>query len=96
MLPTQEGGFGIKDLHRQNRCLLLNFVHNLHLPNPLPWKSWFFSSTGRDLGETSKSPSFLEKIVDHCLPLYCAITRVEVVDGRATSFWFDKWTLGPP
>jgi hypothetical protein len=47
------------------------------------------------LGETSKSPSFLEKIVDHCLPLYRAITRVEVVDGRATSFWFNKWTPGP-
>ncbi|KAK1620884.1 hypothetical protein QYE76_026401 [Lolium multiflorum] len=55
----------------------------------------FKTSTGRDLGESSKSPSFLEKIVDHCLPLYRAITRVEVVDGRATSFWLDKWTPGP-
>jgi hypothetical protein len=47
------------------------------------------------LGETSKSPSFLEKIIDHCLPLYRAITRVEVVDGRASSFWLDKWMPGP-
>ncbi|KAK1613281.1 hypothetical protein QYE76_036954 [Lolium multiflorum] len=92
----KEGGFGIKDLHRQNRCLLLNFIHALYTPNPLPWKRWFFSVTGRDLGETSKSPSFLERIVDECLPLYRDITQVEVADGRTTSFWLDKWQPGPP
>ncbi|KAK1620794.1 hypothetical protein QYE76_026311 [Lolium multiflorum] len=59
------------------------------------WQANLLSAGGRDLGESSKLPSFLEKIVDHCLPLYRAITRVEVVDGRATSFWLDKWTSGP-
>ncbi|KAK1666525.1 hypothetical protein QYE76_054684 [Lolium multiflorum] len=92
----QEGGFGIKDLHRQNRCLLLNFVHKLHQPNPLPWKTWYFSHTGRDFGDPSSSPSFLERIVQECLPLYRAITRVTVVDGRSTSFWLDKWLAGEP
>ncbi|XP_071681703.1 uncharacterized protein [Lolium perenne] len=96
VLPVQEEGFGIKDLHRQNRCLLLNFIHALHTPNPLPWKRWFFPVTGRDLGETSKSPSFLERIVDECLPLYRGITRVEVADGCTTSFWLDKWQPPPP
>jgi hypothetical protein len=94
LLSKQEGGFGIKDLHRQNMCLLLNFVHQLHQPNPLPWKKWVFSHIGRDLGETSPSPSFLEKIVDECLPLHRSITRVIVVDGRSTSFWMDKWLPG--
>jgi hypothetical protein len=63
----QERGVGIKDLHRQNRCLLLNFVHQLHQPILLPWKSWFFAHTCRDLGELSTAPSFLEKIVLECL-----------------------------
>ncbi|KAK1606196.1 hypothetical protein QYE76_029880 [Lolium multiflorum] len=50
----------------------------------------------RDLGELSASPSFLEKIVADCLPLYRAITRATVVDGRSTSFWLDKWLDGEP
>ncbi|KAK1677030.1 hypothetical protein QYE76_037878 [Lolium multiflorum] len=56
----------------------------------------FASATGRDLGELSASPSFLEKIVADCLPLYRAITRATVVDGRSTSFWLDKWLVGEP
>jgi hypothetical protein len=94
LLPRQEGGFGIKDLHRQNRCLLLNFIHRLHGSDSLPWKDWFFSHTGRDLGDCSSAPSFLERIVAECLPLYRAITRCTVVDGRSTSFWLDKWLTG--
>uniref|UniRef100_A0A8R7URI1 Uncharacterized protein n=1 Tax=Triticum urartu TaxID=4572 RepID=A0A8R7URI1_TRIUA len=31
-VDVQEGGFGICDLRWQNMCLLLNFVHKLHLP----------------------------------------------------------------
>jgi hypothetical protein len=30
LLSKQEGDFGVKDLHRQSRCLLLNFIHKLH------------------------------------------------------------------
>jgi hypothetical protein len=68
-LSKQEGGFGIKDLHRQNRCLLLNFIHKLHQTNPLPWKTWFFSHTGGDFGDPSSSPSFPGRIVAEWLPL---------------------------
>jgi hypothetical protein len=67
--------------------LLLNFIHKLHQPISLPWKTWFFSHTGRDLGELSTTPSFLERIVGEGLPLYRSITRVTVGDGRYTSFW---------
>jgi hypothetical protein len=62
----------------------------------LPWKSWFFAHSGRDLGELSVTPSFLEKIVREYLPLYRAITRVAIQDGRSTSFWLDKWLPGSP
>ncbi|KAK1641575.1 hypothetical protein QYE76_059380 [Lolium multiflorum] len=51
---------------------------------------------GRDLGESSSSPSFLERIVEECLPLYRTITKVTVVSGTATSFWFDRWLPGEP
>jgi hypothetical protein len=48
------------------------------------------------LGELSTAPSFLEKIVGKCLPLYRAITRVTVRDGCSTSFWLDKWLPSSP
>jgi hypothetical protein len=34
--------------------------------------------------------------VAECLPLYRSITRVEVVGGASTSFWFDKCRPGGP
>jgi hypothetical protein len=38
----------------------------------------------------------LEQIVGEGLPLYRAITRVTVGDGRYTSFWLDRWLPGRP
>jgi hypothetical protein len=93
LLSTQEGGFGVKDLHRQNRCLLLNFIHKLHQPERLPWIDWY-RRDGWDLGDVSSSPSFLDKIVLECLPLYRAMTRCVVVNGTYTAFWLDRWLWG--
>jgi hypothetical protein len=93
-LSKQEGGFSIRDLHRQNRCLLLNFVHKLHQPESLPWKTWFRRHSAGDLGDSSSTPSFLEKIVAECLLLYRSITRCSIVDGTHTAFWMDRWTSG--
>jgi hypothetical protein len=84
LLSKQEGGFGVKDLRRQNRCLLLNFIHKLHLLDSLPRKDWFFRNSTRDLGDASSSLTFLDRIVAVCLPLYRSITRVEVVGGTST------------
>jgi hypothetical protein len=85
-LSKPEGGFSVKDLHRQNMCLLLNFIHKLHPLDSFPWKDWFFRNSACDLGADSSSPSFLERIVSECLPLYRSITRVEVAGGAFTYF----------
>uniref|UniRef100_A0ACD5YA45 Uncharacterized protein n=1 Tax=Avena sativa TaxID=4498 RepID=A0ACD5YA45_AVESA len=95
-LRSKEGGFGIKDLHRQNRCLLLNFVHKLHQTDSLPWKDWYRLLSGRDLGDVASPPSFLDRIVLECLPLYRSITRAGIVSGSTTSFWLDRWLPGRP
>jgi hypothetical protein len=95
LLSKQEGGFGIKDLHWQNRCLLLNFIHKLHQPDSLPWKDWFRNHFAQDFGDALASPYFLDKIVADCLPLYRSITRVALADGSSTAFWKDKWLPGP-
>jgi hypothetical protein len=96
LLSKQEGGFNVKDLHRQNRCLLLNFVHKLHQIDSLPWKDWYRQHSGRDLDDTTSTPSFLDGIVRECLTLYRVITRAGVVSGTTTSFWLDRWLPGGP
>jgi hypothetical protein len=73
---------------------VLNFVHKLHQPESLPWKTWFRRHSAGDLGDSSSTPLFLEKIVAECLPLYRSITRCCVVDGAHTAFWMDRWTSG--
>ncbi|XP_020150844.1 uncharacterized protein [Aegilops tauschii subsp. strangulata] len=47
-----------------------------------------------DVGDCSSAPSFLKVIVRQGLPTYRAITRVDLGDGRATSFWHDRWCPG--
>ena len=93
-LSKQVGGFGMRDLQRQNLVLLMNFVHKLHQRERLPWKDWFQRSYNRDLGDVSASPSYLEKILHHCLDTYRSITTCDVRDGRHTSFWLDRWVDG--
>lgn len=86
LLQTKDcGGLGIKNLEDQNHCLLLKFVHKLHEPASLPWKTWF--SRHSSLSEDS----FLNRLVQHELPLYQTLTRIRVGNGEHTSFWYDKW-----
>ncbi|KAK1609392.1 hypothetical protein QYE76_033065 [Lolium multiflorum] len=60
----------------------------------LHWKNRQHSA--QDLGDATSSPSFLDKIVHECLPLYRSITRATVVSGSSTAFWLDKWLPGKP
>jgi hypothetical protein len=52
MLSKQEGGFAVRDLQRQNLCLLMCFIDKLHRPDPLPWKDWFLRQSSGDLSAT--------------------------------------------
>jgi hypothetical protein len=38
--PKKNGGLGIKNLHLQNKCLLMKFVVKALLPTPTPWLDW--------------------------------------------------------
>ncbi|CAM0947028.1 unnamed protein product [Alopecurus aequalis] len=84
----------MRDLRHQNTALLMNFVHKLHQNEDLPWKAWYRSQSGRDLGDVSSHPSFIDSIVAHWLPLYRSITRCSVHDGEHVSFWLDNWLPG--
>lgn len=89
-VDVQEGGLGMRDLRRQNMCLLLNFVDALHRPGSPPWKLWFLRQLRGDVGDPCSAPSFLQTIIQAALPTYRSITRVHLGDGRTTSFWQDR------
>jgi len=77
-----------------NHCMLMKFVHKLHVPDELPWKSWFLSHAGPCL--TGTPGSYLCSIVKEELPRYRGLTSVLLGDGARTSFWFDNWILNSP
>lgn len=86
------GGLGVRPLQHQNHALLLKFVHKLHEPTALPWKTWFLSQHEHALGQVEPD-SYMARIVHEKLPIYRALTTFRLGDGKSTSFWHDKWIL---
>ncbi|CAD6213646.1 unnamed protein product [Miscanthus lutarioriparius] len=84
------GGQGIKDVGTQNICLLLKLVHRLHCSENSAWAQWV-----RQRACTATLKGDLQgghwDVLRSILPLYQAITTVDLGDGKSTSFWFDVW-----
>uniref|UniRef100_J3L365 Reverse transcriptase domain-containing protein n=1 Tax=Oryza brachyantha TaxID=4533 RepID=J3L365_ORYBR len=86
----EEGGLGLKKLRLRNKSLLLNWLHNLHQSDS-PWADWVWKQL------TNEAPCRSENLGNHwnslakLLPEYRNFTNSSVMDGRCTSFWFDKW-----
>ena len=93
--PSLEGGLGVKDLATQNACLLLKLLHRLHHPEQSAWAAWVREHKDilnmSDHGDGSHW-SALRSL----LPAYRCITKVQLGDGRTTSFWHDSWFDGSP
>ncbi|GJN38482.1 hypothetical protein PR202_gb27526 [Eleusine coracana subsp. coracana] len=96
--PREDGGLGIKDLHTQNMCLLLKLLHKLMTGTDTPWVRWIMQEyepfkTGFRTSVRYTNPW---NTLARLMPLYQAITSVDVGDGTRTFFWYDDWTsLGP-
>lgn len=88
--PKEQGGLGIRDTGIQNACLLLKLLHRLHCAESSAWSSWvqnkisLASLQGDIHGEHWNN-------LKQLLPLYQAITSVELGNGQSTSFWNDVW-----
>ena len=84
------GGLGIRDLNLQNSCLLLKLLHQLHRGAGSSWAGWvrkhccIASMEGEITGPHWTALRGL-------LPVYRAITTVQLGDGGTTSSWFDVW-----
>jgi len=89
--PKDLGGLGIKDMGTQNICLLLKLVHKLHHPAFSAWAQWV---QGRATVATLNGDIHGDhwNVLRQILPLYQAITTVDLGDGTTCSFWSDVWT----
>ena len=82
------GGLGIKDFSNQNICLLLNLVHRLHCANASAWGNWIISHVDLSNMNADNLGTHWD-LLRSLLPLYQAITTIQLGDGRSTSFWSD-------
>lgn len=84
------GRLGIKDLGTHNISLLLNLIHHLHCADSSAWANWVKQNTdianlkGQCLGHHWD-------LLRSLLPLYQALTTVQLGDGRSTLLWSDVW-----
>ena len=83
--PKDLGGLGIKDMGTQNICLLLKLLHKLHFPQSSAWAQWVH---GRASISSLKGDIHSEhwEVLRSLLPLYQAITSVQLGDGKSCSF----------
>lgn len=93
--PKSEGGLGIRDLAKQNQCLLLRFIHKFYHQLPCPWQCWL-NASGTSPGHLPVTDTFMTRLIaDHLQP-FRALTRVHVHRGNSTSLSFDDWTPSGP
>ena len=85
------GGLGIRDFGTHNVCLLLNLIHRLHSADSSAWANWISERVdivnmhGDNLGHHWE-------LLKSLLPLYQALTTVQLGDGRSTLLWTNVWT----
>jgi hypothetical protein len=85
------GGLGIRDFGTQNICLLLSLIHRLHCAHSSAWASWIKQRADIANMRCEGLGQHWE-LLRSLLPLYQALTTVQLGDGRTTLFWSDVWT----
>lgn len=91
------GGLGIKNLHLQNKCLLMKFSVKALLPTPTPWLDWLSLEHPNALLGPSNHNIFLCKTINSQLPtlhsifFLCSQTIVLLL-----FFWLDTWLTTKP
>jgi hypothetical protein len=71
-------------------------VHKLYAGSNALWRSWLLNDLVCDIGDGLPGDSFLRRIISSKLQRFRALTRIDVRDGRVTSFWFDDWLSSGP
>lgn len=82
----EDGGLGVKDLHLQNKCLLMKFIDKLFADEPVAWKDWLVRDADSFDAPIHGCRSYLWRIVEDELDTCHSLTKVSVGDGASTSF----------
>lgn len=85
------GGLGIRDFGTQNICLLLKLVHRLHFMDCSAWAQWVRQRASLVNLKGDLRGHHWETL-RAILPLYRAITTVQLGDEETTLFWRDVWS----
>jgi hypothetical protein len=88
IITKESGGLGIKDLGIQNVCLLLILIHKLHYSEKSAWAKWVRQRSNLAAMESELQGSHWA-LVKTIIPLYQALTSVQLGNGTTTSFWLD-------
>lgn len=86
------GGIGIREFGTHNICLLLKLIHRLHSFETSAWGSWVRQHVNLANLKGDLAGQHWD-MLRSLLPLYQALTTVNIKDGSATSFWNDVWHL---
>lgn len=89
--PKNCGGLGLKNLYKQNNCLLMKFAVKALLPNTTPWLDWIALQHPNALIAPQNSHSFIGRTINQQLPALHAISFVLTHFGTNTYFWLDTW-----
>ena len=91
----REGGLGVRSLADQNSCLQVKLLHRLHTATGESWPRWVWGALDGTPIDMAASSGLLSGAhwtsLLQLLPLYRSVSRVQVGDGRRTTFWLDSW-----
>lgn len=91
--PKLEGGLGVLDIEKQNKALLMKYLHKFFSNSDTPWVQLVWEKHYRNdkLPSHIKKGSFWWKEILKLLPEFKSLAAPELGSGRTALFWHDKW-----
>ena len=94
--PKQEGGLGVKRLKEVNLVCSLKLLWRILSANTL-WVNWIQTYLIRkgsiwSVKDSTQTGSWMWRKILKCREVAKQMYRVEVKNGRKTSFWYESWS----
>lgn len=92
----EEGGLGLRSLKEANTVSCLKLIWRILSANSM-WVNWvkvylILKSSFWMIKDTTQTGSWMWKKILKCRELAKKMYRVEVRNGKKTSFWFEQWS----
>lgn len=95
--PKDEGGLGLRSLTDMNKVTLLKLLWRLISNKSSLWVRWIHSTVLKNESiwsakDNDKKGSWMWRKILKIRGLARQFCKVEVYNGKSTSFWFDQWS----